>query len=238
MVNKGSDETVKDTMVIEIEPAVSIPDYLIGEIRAKLAYVDETISEAQVKPDQIVLLVRSPDLQSSDELTFKHRAKIESKVQRVILSMAKGAIKPKVVVLEDFMDRRVPYDSDPMPELIVRGQISQEGNGMYTLGPLLAKLIDYFESRFLALAESFKAVPYRFPTLISALQLDKVNYFSSFPHSLTFAAHLREDLDIIDNFAGQASCDEHGLNKPPGSFAQVQALLSPAVCYHLYCAGE
>jgi seryl-tRNA synthetase len=236
MVKKGSDETVKNTMIIEIEPAVSIPDYMVGEIQSKLAYVDEAISEAQVKPDRIVLLVRSPDLQSTGELTPEQRAKIEGKVQRVVLSLAKGAIKPKVIVLEDYMDRRVPYDRDPMPELVVRGEISQEGNGIYTLGPLLAKLIDYFESRFLALAESFEAVPYRFPTLISAHQLDKVNYFSSFPHSLTFAAHLREDLDIIDGFAGQASCDERGLNTTPESFAQVQALLSPAVCYHLYFA--
>ena len=159
MVNKGSDETVKNTMIIEIKPAVSIPDYLVGEIQSKLAYVDEAISEAQVKPDRIVLLVRSPNLQNSGELTTEQRAKIEEKVQRVVLSMAKGAIKPKVIVLEDYMDRRVPYDSDPMPELIVRGEISQEGNGIYTLGPLLAKLINISKVDFLRWQNLLKQFP-------------------------------------------------------------------------------
>jgi len=102
------------------------------------------------------------------------------------------------------------------------------------LGPLLTRLIDYFESRFLELADSFAAAPHRFPTLIPAKYLERVNYFHAFPHSLTFATHLREDLDAIDHFAQHAACDDHGLNTPPESFAQVQALLSPAVCYHLY----
>ncbi len=34
---------------------------------------------------------------------------LEEKVQRVVLSMAKGAFKPKVQVLEDFLDRPVTY---------------------------------------------------------------------------------------------------------------------------------
>jgi seryl-tRNA synthetase len=62
-----------------------------------------------------------------------------------------------------------------------------------------------------------------------------VDYFSAFPHSLTFATHLHTDLDVIDHFARESRCDENGeLRAPTGSFAPVKALLSPAVCYHLY----
>jgi seryl-tRNA synthetase len=40
---------------------------------------------------------------------------------------------------------------------------------------------------------------------------------------------------VIDHFAAHADCDEHGhLITPPDSFAAIQTLLSPAVCYHLY----
>jgi seryl-tRNA synthetase len=64
-----------------------------------------------------------------------------------------------------------------------------------------------------------------------------VDYFSAFPHSLTFATHLHTDLDAIDHFAREAGCNEDGeLHAPPDSFAPVKALLSPAVCYHLYFA--
>ncbi len=150
--------------------------------------------------------------------------------------MVKGARPLKVQVLEDHLERPVPYSRDPLAELLAQGQVVQEGDGMFILGPLLSDLIAYFESRFLELAASFQARPYRFPTLISARFLDRVNYFHSFPQSLSFATHLRSDLDVIDEFAEHAHCDEHGLSTPPESFAPIQALLSPAVCYHLYYA--
>jgi seryl-tRNA synthetase len=150
--------------------------------------------------------------------------------------MVKGAFKPKVQVLENHLDRPVPNQTDPMPELLDRGEVSQEANGIYSLGPLLTRLIDFFESQFIDLADSFEAPPYRFPTLIPASYLERVNYFRAFPHSLTFVTHLREDLDAIDHFAQHAVCDKHGLNTPPESFARFQTLLSPAVCYHLYFA--
>jgi len=64
-----------------------------------------------------------------------------------------------------------------------------------------------------------------------------VGYFHSFPHSLTFATHLHSELDNIDEFAQQAACDTEGhLDVPMDRFAPIEALLSPAVCYHLYFA--
>jgi seryl-tRNA synthetase len=112
----------------------------------------------------------------------------------------------------------------------------QEAAGIFTVGPLVTRLISFFERQFIALADSFGAAPYRFPSLIPAKSLERVGYFRAFPHSLSFVTHLREDLDAIDNFAQHAACDEHGLNTPVDSFAKIQALLSPAVCYHLYFA--
>jgi len=218
--------------VLKLEPVIPIPDHLVGEIQSKLAYVDEWIADAKVSSDQLILQINPSSL---DSKIIKDRlAQIEDKVQQVVLSMAKGAFRPKIQVLEDHLDRPTHYLEDPMDELLVRREISQETMGIYTLGPLLTRLVDYFESQFLNLAGSFSAAPYRFPTLIPASYLERVNYFSAFPHSLTFATHLREDLDVIDQFAQNAACDEHGLVTPPDSFSKIQTLLSPAVCYHLY----
>ena len=47
---------------------------------------------------------------------------------------------------------------------------------------------------------------------------------------------MREDLDVIDDFSLHAACGEHGLAAPKESFSDIQNLLSPAVCYHLYFA--
>ena len=217
---------------LEIVPSLPIPAHLVGEVQSKLAYVDEIIARGEVASsgDRITLYLHSP-------LGVK-QGELEEKVQRVVLSMVKGAIRPKVQVLEDHLDRPAGgYHADPHEELLRRGELSQETRGVFALGPLLARLITWFEVRFVELADSFGASPYRFPTLIPASYLERVDYFSAFPHSLTFATHLHTDLDVIDGFARGTACNEHGeLNAPPDSFAPIRALLSPAVCYHLYFA--
>jgi seryl-tRNA synthetase len=216
---------------LHITPKVTIPDFLVGEVQSKLAYVDEGIVGARVAltGDRITLDLR-------EQAKGPKRSELEEKVHRVVTSMVQGAFKPKVQILEDYLDRPVPSSADPNAELLERGEMFQEAAGIFTLGPLVTRLISFFERQFIVLADSFGAAPYRFPTLIPAKSLERVGYFRAFPQSLSFVMHLREDLDAIDNFAQHTACDEHGLNTPADSFAKIQALLSPAVCYHLYFA--
>ncbi len=210
---------------LSLTPSIPIPAHLVGQVQAKLAYVDEAIASASIAPDgsRIDLQLRAPA-----------PADLEAKVQSVVQDMASGASKPKVEVLEDHLQRPVPYAADPLPELEQRGEVHQETNGVYSFGPLLANLIGVFEDYFLELAAEFGAKPQRFPTLISAEMLGRVNYFRAFPHSLTFATHLREDLHIISDFAENAVYEPSGLSTSLESFSKIEALLSPAVCYHLY----
>lgn len=219
----------QNAVLLEVEPVVPIPAYILSEVQSKLAYTDEGILEARVTENLI-------QLRLSGGLSREMQANLLEKVQRVVQMMAKGAIRPKTQVLEDHMDREVPCRSDPMPGLIQLGEVSQEAEGVFTLGPLVTRLITYFETQFLALAGSFKAAPYQFPILIPARHLERVHYFRAFPHSLSFAVHLREDLDVIERFSQQAVCEHGELQAPPDSFAAVKNLLSPAVCYHLYFA--
>lgn len=214
---------------LEFSPSESIPAHLVGQVQSKLAYIDESIASAHIADtgDQITLQLHT----AADN---KSSAALQKKIQYVVDEMTKGSFQPKVEVLEDHSNHPTPYDRDPMPELLKRGEVSQEETGVFTFGPLFSRLIDYFETRFLELADSFDAQPYRFPTLMSARMLDRVDYFRAFPHSLTFATHLREDLDIINEFSEQASYEEGGLKTSPDAFSRIRALLSPAVCYHLY----
>ncbi|MCJ7583923.1 MAG: hypothetical protein MUO30_04035 [Anaerolineales bacterium] len=215
------------TNQLKITPAAAIPKHLTGEVQSKLAYVDEAILRARVAADGIMLELREP-------VEGPRRSELEEKVQRVVSMMVQGAFRSKAQVLEDFSSRPVPFSADPNTELLARGEMFQEASGIYTLGPLMTRLIAFFDGQFTELADSFGATSYRFPTLIPARYLERVNYFRAFPHSLTFVTHLREDLDTIDDFSQHAACDEHGLNTPPDSFSKTQTLLSPAVCYHLY----
>jgi seryl-tRNA synthetase len=198
----------------------------VGQVQSKLAYVDEAIAAASISADGSRIEL---DLRSAGD-----RAALEAKVQRVVAEMASGGAKPKVEVLEDHLDRPMAFAVDPMPELEARAEVHRETNGVYSFGPLLSGLIAVFEGYFQELAAEFGAQPQRFPTLISAEMLGRVNYFRAFPHSLTFATHLREDLDVISDFAEHTAYEPAGLNAPLASFSKIQALLSPAVCYHYY----
>ncbi|MEX1071404.1 MAG: hypothetical protein WEC37_02160 [Anaerolineales bacterium] len=213
---------------LQIIAHVSIPTHLISQVQSKLAYVDEDIAGASISADGKLI-----NLQLHNSA---NKERLEEKVQRVVAEMAKGAMQPKVEILEDHLDRKIHYAADPMAELLARGEVSQEHNGIYSFGPLVTRLIEVCEKYFLEIAEDFEAKPQRFPTLISAEKLGRVNYFRAFPHSLTFATHLREDLDVINEFAEKTIYEQDGLNAKAESFSRIQALLSPAVCYHLYFA--
>jgi seryl-tRNA synthetase len=215
--------------LLEFDLDTPIPDYLVGEIVAKLAYVDETIQKGSVSPDG-----KKVSLQTRIALEGSQRDAVVRKVRRVVDGILGNAFKPRTQVLEDHLDRKTSYSTDPMGTLLANGEISREANGIYAFGPLLTRLIAYFESLFTDLATSFDARPYRFPTLIPVGYLERVNYFHAFPHSLSFATHLREDLDIIQEFSTHAHCESEVLSTGMDAFARIQTLLSPAVCYHLY----
>ena len=212
-----------------IKPDSLIPEHLRKEIVPKLAYIDEALISARVSPsgDQVILSLQDP----VDE---DHKQTIESKARRVIDTIIKNDFKPRIQVLENHLDRETRYDQDPFDALIQTGELSKEQTGVFALGPLLTNLIEFFEGQFLELADHFEAKPYRFPTLIPASYLERVNYFKAFPHSLSFATHLKSDLDVINEFSETAKTDEHGINVPMDLFAKIRTLLSPAVCYHLY----
>ena len=66
---------------LELTPALPIPDHLIGEVRSKLAYVDEDIAMAEISQngDRIRLSLRQPVDES-------RQAQLDEKVQRVVTS--------------------------------------------------------------------------------------------------------------------------------------------------------
>jgi seryl-tRNA synthetase len=216
-------------LTLKIELNQKVPEHLLSEVSSKLAYLDELVQTGKVSGDgtRVTLTLR-------ENTTPPELQKITDKVLRLVESMIRDSYKPKVKVLEDHLDRISSYDNDPMPELIRLKEVFKEGQGVYTLGPLLTRLINFFEREFVSLASLYNAEPYRFPTLVPARFLERVNYFKAFPHSLSFATHLRSDLDVIADFSENDHCEDDCLTTDIHSFAKIQNLLSPAVCYHLY----
>ncbi|MGI8758359.1 MAG: aminoacyl--tRNA ligase-related protein [Acidimicrobiales bacterium] len=107
------------------------------------------------------------------------------------------------------------------------------GSGQATLwGPLL-ELAERLDRRFAALARRWHAEELRFPPCIAAADLERIDYFRSFPHLATFPVCLDSGDDNLARFTAGDPVDAKG-HLVLSEVAPVGDVLTPAACYHLY----
>lgn len=118
--------------------------------------------------------------------------------------------------------------------------IHATGPGQVALSGLPLKLFEYFDRVFRTIGDKFNASPLRTPTLIPVTTLAKCDYLKSFPHIVTFAAHLPEDGALIEEFRARHHDATQLEPDAAKAMATPEAALSPAVCYHSYAmhAGQ
>lgn len=133
----------------------------------------------------------------------------------------------------------VPNKDNIIETLRARKIIKELEAGIYTFREPFTTLLRFFDSRFVdRIGKAFNASEEYYPVIINVDTLNKTNHFTSFPEHIQFVTHLREDLDIIDGFAGSVHASG-GINsgmemdmdrnmKRPGH------AINPATCYHCY----
>jgi seryl-tRNA synthetase len=112
------------------------------------------------------------------------------------------------------------------------------GTGQVALSGAPLALFQYFDRVFESFGARWAAVPMRTPTLIPTVTLSRCDYFRSFPHNVTFAAHLRGEAKVIDEFRKRHQSTDDLDGEALGDMDRPEACLSPAVCYHLYHVHE
>lgn len=205
-----------------------IPGWLWRDLESRLVFVDEDIVAASVIDEGRTMRIGLRPATSGDR-----QATIASRAKRLLATLA-NAIEPRSRVLEEQRTSPKGCGCDLDASLVASRDLHEEIGGVAVLGPRLAALVDTLDARLLAVAQAVKALPYRFPALIDPALLERLNAFQYFPHTLGFAGHLRRDLDVMERFSGEARVVGEGVAAPEGSFAPPRALLTPAVCYHLY----
>jgi seryl-tRNA synthetase len=111
--------------------------------------------------------------------------------------------------------------------------LSCHANGQVTLSGPLLRLERDLEQIFLAWAADCGAVEYRFPPLVEARALDRIDYFHSFPHLATFPVSLPRDDAPIRAFASAQPVGADGAVRLD-ALAPVREVLTPAACYPVY----
>jgi hypothetical protein len=216
-------------MTHTVELPVAVPAELISDFLNKLHYVAEDLQSFHL-PEGVTHQVRfdvRPGAESSAPL-------IADRISQVAEKMCAGhrGYQPTVLVSRRRPD--LPYRQDPRPVLEAQGQLREYGRGRFGLGPLLVALLEYFDAGLLRLADGLSAVRHQFPALIGAEVLDQCRYLQSFPHALTIASHLREDLEAIQSFARGARIQDGRLACAAEHLAGSECLLAPTICFHYY----
>ncbi len=85
-------------------------------------------------------------------------------------------------------------------------------------------------------SRDWRATEYRFPPLIEAAHLDRLDYFKSFPHLATFAVALDDDGDNLAAFGDRELSADGAVDLT--ATAPVKHVLTPAACYHVYAELE
>jgi len=106
-------------------------------------------------------------------------------------------------------------------------------NGQATLSGALLDLAERLDRRFVDLARRWEPTELRFPALIAATELERIDYFRSFPQLATFPVVLEDDGANLESFrAGEPVAADGRLQLK--RLAPVRDVLTPAACYHLY----
>jgi seryl-tRNA synthetase len=112
------------------------------------------------------------------------------------------------------------------------------GTGQVALSGVPLRLFRYFDRVFEGWGARWSAEAVQTPTLIPSDTLSRCDYFRSFPHNVTFAAHLREENRVIEHFRARHQSADNLDEAALADMVRPEACLSPATCYHLYHLHE
>jgi seryl-tRNA synthetase len=201
----------------------AVPSDLRGEFLDKLAYCHEGLARYALADDGAAVTF---DLSDDAEIDAAS-ARIDA-LARAMIDRHKAV--ERVVVFEQRV--QTPHRAPIWDELRARRSVFESGPGLITLAGDGARVAEALDDLFVRIAhDEFQAEDHRYPTMLAMDAMDRCHYFSSFPHHVTFAPHVREDLSAIKEFAASTAGTRQMLDK---TLAPPSHILSPAVCFHTY----
>lgn len=201
-----------------------LPQDLIPDVNSKFTYVHEGIVDAEVSADGTTLCYEIAD-PALEEV-------VQERLLTVVAKMSRGFRPRRAKTLREVRHGHALHGCDATAALAAEAAIKEELKGAYQFGPLPAALSHFLVDEMRRIAIGLGAQPHVFPTLIAPEVLHRAGYFKAFPHSLCTVSHVRSDLERIEQFSAEAQKDFARLSAE--TLSPPKALLSPAVCFHLY----
>ncbi len=191
------------------------------EIRKQVAFLSKDIQDVRFSSDGGRIEFSAPE-DRGEALSIQVRA-LASRVERALRNLQRKVVG------------RSPAAANPhFAEEVNLAGVHVMGTGQVALEGTPLRLFRYFDRVFEQFGAPWNASPLLTPTLIPDHVLARCDYFRSFPQYVTFAAHLKEDAEIIDGFRARHQTAAELDSSAIGDMDRPEACLSPAVCYHVY----
>ncbi len=221
------DEFAMETLAIPL-PAHLPPD-VCTEISKRACYCDTSILKSRYRQDSNCLEIDLQGSSASGDVAAKLEHLI-GKMQIERLTVTPRVLRERTRDLQRFVP--TAYE-----QLVARGDIWTSGSGVVGRGGAFMRLLGRLDTAIERLAvREYQAAPQSYNSLVPSDWLRRAGYFSSFPHSVTFAVHLREDFEAIERFGKRHGQGENPTFEDVSEIAPPEHCLSPAVCYHTYGA--
>jgi hypothetical protein len=211
-------------------PKVSIPlgdvdsDYL-SQLEYALSFASEELLSYRINNESSLIEADVVSEEALDRVTRK----IEELVKRY------GRREFGLAKAVHFQQERELPVLDAWTGLLERKWVTQVGQGHVILRGQAARLASVIDARIDRIfGEAFQAEREFYPATILCKTLDRIHHFTSFPEHIDFVAHLKSDLDVINQFSNE--CREKGWSPQAHQtrMADNEFAICPSCCYHCY----
>jgi acyl carrier protein len=118
--------------------------------------------------------------------------------------------------------------------MVSSGDIAAGADGCVSLRGRALALHAHFSRRFAAMARDEGASPRHYPTLLPLADLQRTDYFKSFPQHATFCTCLAHDADTLQHFVADVKAARPVGEAAAGRLEAPAMVLSSALCYQCY----
>jgi hypothetical protein len=145
-----------------------------------------------------------------------------------------AAPQPAEPPLLVFGDPSMRPSRDGVNALVDSGEIMSGADGCVAFMGRPFALYGYFTRLFSGEAMRVRAAPRRYPTLLALSDMQKTDYFKSFPQHATFCTCLEHDTATLQAFVADVKQGRELASATQGRLEAPATVLPSALCYHCY----
>jgi seryl-tRNA synthetase len=210
---------------ITIPIAGKDPDYL-RHLEYALTFASEEIISFNIDRERLKVEV---ELASSSESAQESAARSVSELVDRFSVQQFGTVQD----VRFKQERSLPI-IDAWAALLERRWVTPIGEGHVILRGPAAQLMRLISCKVDAFASHFQAELEIYPSTIKSKTLDRCNHFTSFPEHIDFVAHIKPDLEALDQFSNECRDKGWAPNHHEGKMGPSDFAISPSCCYHCY----